>query len=335
MPYTKVHDPWKDYPDTSTPLTAAALDTFEDGIDDAVAAAEAATADAAAATAAAAGAVTAANAATAAAGAATSVAADALAAAGVAVNAANAATADAAAATAMAAAATAQVGAATAAAAAATAAVNAHTAASSNAHPASAISILDTAADFDATNVEDALAELQTAIEAFTGGGGGPWSIVFTSLCAELPATAYAQHDLQGTHAVLRFDPSTDESAMFTGRLPTSYAGGGVQVRLVWAAVSGTAGDVIWETSFERVAAQAGGQDIDSDGFATAVTASAAATATAGVTVATTIVHTDGAQMDSLAAGDLFRLKINRDANNGSDTMAGDASLLLVSIVED
>lgn len=35
--YTKVHDPWADYPDTSTPLTAADLDTIESGIANAVA----------------------------------------------------------------------------------------------------------------------------------------------------------------------------------------------------------------------------------------------------------------------------------------------------------
>lgn len=31
--YTKNHDPWVDYPSTSTPLTAAKLDVMEAGID--------------------------------------------------------------------------------------------------------------------------------------------------------------------------------------------------------------------------------------------------------------------------------------------------------------
>lgn len=38
--------------------------------------------------------------------------------------------------------------------------------------------------------------------------------------------------------------------------------------------------------------------------------------------------------MDSLAAGEAFRLKVTRDADNASDTMAGDAELIGVEIKE-
>jgi len=47
-----------------------------------------------------------------------------------------------------------------------------------------------------------------------------------------------------------------------------------------------------------------------------------------------TIAFTNGAQMDSLAAGESFRLRIYRDANNGDDDMAGDAQLLRIEIQE-
>lgn len=36
--------------------------------------------------------------------------------------------------------------------------------------------------------------------------------------------------------------------------------------------------------------------------------------------------------IDSVVAGDGFRLKITRDANNGSDTMTGDAELIAVEV---
>ena len=36
--------------------------------------------------------------------------------------------------------------------------------------------------------------------------------------------------------------------------------------------------------------------------------------------------------IDSVTAGDGFRLKITRDANNASDTMTGDAELIAVEI---
>ena len=38
--------------------------------------------------------------------------------------------------------------------------------------------------------------------------------------------------------------------------------------------------------------------------------------------------------MDSLAVGESFRIKITRDADNGSDTMAGDAQLFAVKVKE-
>jgi hypothetical protein len=38
--------------------------------------------------------------------------------------------------------------------------------------------------------------------------------------------------------------------------------------------------------------------------------------------------------MDSLAAGESFRLRIYRDADNGSDTMTNDAELLRIEVRE-
>lgn len=46
MPYTKFHEAWENDPSTNTPITAAALDHIEEGIQDAQDAADAATADA-------------------------------------------------------------------------------------------------------------------------------------------------------------------------------------------------------------------------------------------------------------------------------------------------
>ena len=45
---------------------------------------------------------------------------------------------------------------------------------------------------------------------------------------------------------------------------------------------------------------------------------------------------TDGAQMDSLSAGEAFRLKLRRDADgtSGTDDVTTDAELLLVEVKE-
>jgi hypothetical protein len=76
------------------------------------------------------------------------------------------------------------------------------------------------------------------------------------------------------------------------------------------------------------------GQDIDADGFATAQTITAATVdATSGNATTTSVTCTAGAAgTDSIAAGDLFRLRIRRDVAN--DTATGDAQILAVIVKE-
>jgi hypothetical protein len=148
----------------------------------------------------------------------------------------------------------------------------------------------------------------------------------------EPPSSNYATLDVRNGHVVLDFDAATDESAVFSGVLPRHYGGGGLTVRPHWAASSATSGDVVWNVSIERLEDE--GTDMDADSFASAQAATATAPATSGALQYTDVAFTSGAQMDSLAAGESFRLKITRDADNGSDTMAGDAELVAVEIRE-
>ena len=90
--------------------------------------------------------------------------------------------------------------------------------------------------------------------------------------------------------------------------------------------------NVVWNAAIERH--QNDVTDLDSNSFATAQAATDAAPTVDGEHTVTEIAFTDGSQMDSLAAGESFRLSIARDANNGSDTMAADAELLRVEIRE-
>jgi len=158
--------------------------------------------------------------------------------------------------------------------------------------------------------------------------------ISFGPLDNEPPSSNYATIDTRNSQPCLDFDASTDESAIFSGVLPRHYAGGGITVTLMWAATSATSGTVRWDVSIERQADEA--QDIDSDGFASAQSAGGTAPATSGMLQYTTIAFTDGAQMDSLAVGERFRLKVTRDADGsgGTDDATGDAELLGVEIKE-
>jgi hypothetical protein len=87
---------------------------------------------------------------------------------------------------------------------------------------------------------------------------------------------------------------------------------------------SATTGDVDLDIALERIGDQQ--QDIDADGFAAANSVdNTVVPGTSGNIDVVTITFTDGVDMDSIAAGELFRLKMTRDAV--SDTAAGDLEL--------
>lgn len=154
--------------------------------------------------------------------------------------------------------------------------------------------------------------------------------LIFTPLQNEPPASNYATLDLRNGHPVLDFDPTTQETAIFSGVMPLHYGGGGVTV-YVHATSDAASGTLGWDVSFERMSDAT--TDLDSDSFATAQTVTAATVpGTSGVVLVLNVAISNGANMDSVAAGESFRLRIRRDVAN--DTSASDANLLAVTIKE-
>jgi hypothetical protein len=159
----------------------------------------------------------------------------------------------------------------------------------------------------------------------------GDTLLTLTPEANEPPSTNYATLDLRNSHPLLAFDDTTQEAAIFSAILPRTYAGGGITAALHWAAASAVTGNVAWDLSFERDAA--GGQDLDADGFATAIAIAAVTVpGTSGIIAISNQACTDGAQIDSIAVGDLFRLRVRRDP--ASDSAAGDAQLLAIELKE-
>jgi len=129
----------------------------------------------------------------------------------------------------------------------------------------------------------------------------------------------------------LDFDDTNNEASIFKFVMPQHYGGGGVDLLVHYAMTSVVTGTVEWETDFERIGDEF--QDIDGDGFTGSPQSSSnTVPATLGHVDVITIPHTAGAQMDSIVAGDLGRLKITRDAAN--DTALGDAELLAIEMRE-
>ena len=160
----------------------------------------------------------------------------------------------------------------------------------------------------------------------------GDTLLIFHPYNNEPTATVYATLDTRNQHPCLDFDASTNESAVFSSVMPQHYAGTtGVTVYLHYAMSSAVADTVDWDVSWELI----GDQDLDIDGDSFAAVNSVDDTTvpdTAGLVDIVSVAFTDGADMDSVAVGDSFRLKVTRDAV--SDDAAGDAELYKVEIRE-
>jgi hypothetical protein len=156
-------------------------------------------------------------------------------------------------------------------------------------------------------------------------GGGTKTYAVFTPDNNQPTATAFATIDTRNSIAVLDFDDAATESAVFVGILPEAAdVTSGLIVSLRWMATTATSGDVRWSVAWEK-----SNTDLDSDSFDTATAATATADGTSGIVTVTNITCTN---IDSLAAGDLFRLRVQRVGGDGADTMTGDAELVAVEV---
>jgi len=160
----------------------------------------------------------------------------------------------------------------------------------------------------------------------------GDTLLVFTAEMNQPPATAPATLDWRNRHPVLDFITDTaSEYAIFTGVMPQSYTNAtGVTVYIHYSMSSATSGDVDWDVSWERIGD--GVQDIDSDGWAAANSVDGTTVpGTSGYVDRISVNFDDGADMDSVDAGDLFRIRIMRDI---ADTAAGDAELHSLELEE-
>lgn len=153
---------------------------------------------------------------------------------------------------------------------------------------------------------------------------------VFRPLENEPPLTNYATIGFRNQHPILNFDQTTQESAVWTGVLPRHYSGSGITVYVHWS-TGATSGTIGWTVEFERIGD--GQQDIDSDGFASAQTITAVTVpGTSGLVDITNVAVSNGANMDSIAVGEAFRIRISRDVAN--DNAASDAELVSVELKE-
>lgn len=131
-----------------------------------------------------------------------------------------------------------------------------------------------------------------------------------------------------GVHKTL--DVSNANYSYWETSLPSSYAGGGLTVDIFFAIATDTDSGhtTAWNVGINRL--QADTTDLDSDSFATDQNSSNFAPLTsANLVRKRTVTFTDGAQMDSVAAGEAFTIRIR---HNGA--VSGNVKIIAVNIRE-
>ncbi len=164
---------------------------------------------------------------------------------------------------------------------------------------------------------------------ALSGGGGYTGGVQSTPILAAAMTPRTTNGAASGSTesatnkimlATLDFDQSTDEFAQFMFPMPKSWNESTMTAQFIWTC--GVTGNVVW--GIQAVAIS--DDDLIDAAFGTAQTVTDGVTATTDVmqsafTSAMTIGGTP-------AEGDLVCFQVYRDADNGSDTAAGDAKLI-------
>lgn len=154
----------------------------------------------------------------------------------------------------------------------------------------------------------------------------------------EPPSSNYAEIGFltsdTGIREMLLFDDGTDETAIFSGVMPRNYDGGGITIKIWYSMDSANTSDnVIFDAAFEKIS-EADGMGTSGADFAAVNSVTDTAEDAADDITSAEIAFTNGADMDSVTAGDPFRFKLTRDADNASDTAAGDAQVHRIEIRE-
>jgi hypothetical protein len=168
----------------------------------------------------------------------------------------------------------------------------------------------------------------------------GDLLLVLTPLNNTPPAANFATFDtLTGTSTpaeavpVLDYDDTTVEYADFYCVLPRHYGGNGITLTFVWSAAA-TANTAVLSAAFRRVQDDAEDLDTTAQTYDYNNTGGLTPPSAVGEVAYDTLAFTNGADMDSVAAGEYFILRVRRVPTDGSDSLVGDLSLHAVEVRE-
>jgi hypothetical protein len=165
-----------------------------------------------------------------------------------------------------------------------------------------------------------------TITVAYEGSNGKTWH-QWTASQGVQPSTNFATFDVRNDHPVLDFNDAVSDTVHFEAIMPEEYDGGNINVQIRWLSTAATAGDVRWECSIESLST-----DYDADSFGTAVLVTTTTNAVAGIVATSSCVHDTAGELDSVAAGMSYRVRIRRIGTDAADTMTSDAELVGVQV---
>lgn len=164
--------------------------------------------------------------------------------------------------------------------------------------------------------------------------------IVAAVLRAIPPASSYATPDVRAGGSspaervpVWDFDDTSVEIMDFLCFLSPTYEGGGLTVVLPWSATTATSGAVVWGAAIRSFPDDTEDADVSQTYDFNLSAADTTATASGEVSYAT-LTFSDGVDMDSLVAGQVFILRVKRIPTDAGDNMSGDAELWLPIVKE-
>lgn len=152
-------------------------------------------------------------------------------------------------------------------------------------------------------------------------------TIILTVESIKLPATNPVAIDAAETNWRLLFDATTDEAGWWQFRMPQNYASAPV-LKVQYSMASAITGAVYFQVQVMAVSDN-DAADINTESYDTANSGNATVPATAGYLDEISVTLTNA---DTLAAGDYTKIRLNRDADNASDTATGDAEVVAVSL---
>ena len=158
--------------------------------------------------------------------------------------------------------------------------------------------------------------------------GGGNQLDNFNANDALFPSSNPAVGTSRNGHPILAFGFTVNESVNFASVMSNDYSPGNITVDIDWVSDE-TDDSCVWGIQFERNAP--GGNNINSDSFATQQTVTTTTSGTAGVIARSSIVLTQ-AQADAIAAGDSYRLRLERLKTDGADDLSTNAEVVNVIV---